>query len=206
MTVGEGPCVSGYIRNREFHVKNQLLEDGTLALRADQTPSAIAKWLKKDGYDEARIQDALKALQELPENRKTTIAPGLEITNWSIQNTEPDLSQSAPLDPLLPTKIAFKFFALCAGTAIYADDRPLSDLRRVVMREQDPDDMILRVERLQSKKYQTFHGIVIEDNPKYFQVQIRLFGRLAFRVQFPRLYLNGPRFRYTHCLRTGGRT
>ena len=203
VTVGEGPRVSGYIRNSEFCVKGKRLKDGTLVLPADETSHAIAKWLKKDGYDEIQIRDALEALQKLPENQKTTIAPGLEIINWSVQNIEPDLNQRALLDPLLPTKIAFEFLALCAGTAIYADEGPLQDLRHILMRNKNSDDITLRVERLNSKKYQTFHGIVIEDNPKYFQVQIRLFGWLAFRVHFLRLQLNGPRFRYTHCLRTG---
>ncbi len=203
VTVGGGPSVSGYIRNGEFRVNGKQLEDGTLALPLDKTPYAIAKWLKKDGYDEKQIQDALEALQKLPENQKTTIAPGLKIINWSVQEIKPDPSKGALLDPLLPAKIAFEFLALCAGTAIYANERQLSHLRHIVMGEQKPDNKILRVERLTSKKFQTFHGIVIEDNSKYFQVQIRLFGLLAFRVHFLGLHLDGPRFAYTHCLKTG---
>ena len=203
VTVGEGPRVSGYIKNREFRAKGQQLEDGTLILPADQTPDAIAKMLKRDECDEAQIHDALETLQALPESQRTAIVPGIEIINWTVQKIKPDLRQSAPLDPLLPTKIAFEFLALCAGTAIYANERPLPDLRHILMRDKDPDDMILRVEKLSSGKYQTFHGIVIEDNTKYFQVQVRLFGWLTYRVHFLRLHLDGPSYKYTHCLKTG---
>ena len=203
VTVGEGPRVSGYIKNREFRAKGQQLEDGTLILPANKTPHAIAKWMKQDGCEESQIHDALEALRELPESKKTAIAPGLDITNWPIQKIEPDLSKSAPLDPLFPTKIAFEFLALCSGAAIYANERQLSDLRHIILRDGDQDDTILLVERLSSGKYQSFHGIAIEDNPKYFQVQIRLFGWLAYRVHFLRLHLDGPRYKYTHCLKTG---
>ena len=203
VTIGDGPRVSGYIRNHEFKVKCQTLEDGTLILPADQTCHAIAKMLKRDGYRDTQIQDSLETLQELEESQQTAIAPGLDVINWPVQEIKPDLSQCAPLDPLLPTKIAFEFLALCAGNAIYANEQQLSDLRRIIMRDKGLDDMILRVERLSSGKYQSFHGIVIEDNPKYFQLQIRLFGLLAYRVHFLKLHLDGPRFSYTHCLRTG---
>ena len=203
VTIGEGPRVSGYIQNCEFRVKGQLLEDGTLVLPADQTPNAIAKMLKRDGFHDTKIQDSLEALQDLPESQRTAIVPGIEIINWPVQKIEPDLSQSAPLNRLLPTKIAFEFLALCAGKAIYANELQLTNLRRILMRDKDPDDMILRVERLSSGKYQPFHGIVIEDNPKYFQIQIRLFGWIAYRVHFLKVRLGGPRYWYTHSLRTG---
>ncbi len=141
-------------------------------------------------------------MQDLPEGQRTEIAPGLEIINWSVEKIEIDLSQSEPLDPLLPTKIAFEFLALCAGKAIYANELPLMDLRRVLMRDKDPNDMVLQVERLSSGKYKPFHGIAIEDNPKYFQVQIRLFGWLAYRVHFLKVCLGGLRYGYTHHLKT----
>ena len=45
-----------------------------------------------------------------------------------------------------------------------------------------------------------FHGIVFEGNNPHAQVQIRLFGWLAFRVHFKRLKVHALRCAYTHFL------
>ena len=202
VTTGGGPRVSGYIRNQEFRVKSQTLDDGSLILPLDETAIAVATMLKRGGHEEKVIQRALKAVEKLPESRRTTIAPGLEIINWRVQKIHIDFNESTLLDPLLPAKTAFEFLALFAGKAIYADEWPLSDLRRILMKQKDLDDVILRVERLSSGKYEPLHGICIEDNLEYSQIQIRLFGWLAYRGHFPRLRIDIPRYAYIHRLNT----
>jgi hypothetical protein len=44
--------------------------------------------------------------------------------------------------------------------------------------------------------------ILFEGNRPYAQVQVRLFGTLAYRVHFKQLAVGGLRFAYTHRLDT----
>ena len=134
------------------------------------------------------------------------LAPALQARycagKWSVEGIELDLSQSKVLDARLPAKVAFEFLALCTGEAICSNDWPLPELRRILATGIGEDDTILRVEHFRAGDPRPFHGICIEENPMNAQVQVRLFGCLAYCVHFPQLYIGGPRYAYTHCLET----
>ncbi len=197
---GEGPYVSGRIQHGAFRVRRQRRDDGSLILPTDEARKAIAKTLKRGGYSDVPIKRALATFDETPENQRTSIADGLDVVKWSVDGSHLDLSQNRLIDPLLPAKIAFEFLALCTGNAICADYPPLPELRKTFATGINEDDNILRVERFQVGDARPFHGICNEANPEYAQVQVRLFGCLAYCVHFPQLYLGGPRYAYTHCL------
>lgn len=201
--IGEGPRPSGYIRDGAFRAKRQKLDDGSLILPTDDAGKAIATMLKRADYGQVPIDRALEAFERMPENRKTTIAPGLDVVKWRIERIDLDLNQSKLIDPLLPAKIAFELLALCAGPAIYAEVPRLSKLRRILKTRTGWDENVLRVEPLDAGDARPFHGICNEENPDHVQIQIRLFGCLAYRVRLPRLHLGGPRYAYTHRLDTG---
>lgn len=200
VTTGPGPRVPGYVQNGQFRAKEQKLDDGSLILPTDKASGAITKMLKREGHGESLITRVVHDLEGVPENRRKNIAPGLEIINWHAEGVELDLSQSKPLDDLILVKIAFEFLALCVGKKIYTNEGPLYDLRRILMKGRGLDNELLRVERFSSGGYRPFHGICIEDNLKHFQLQIRLFGRLAYHVHFPKLRVVPPRCAYTHWL------
>ena len=200
MSKGQGPRSSGYVRNGAFHIRSQECDDGSLILPTDKAGNAISKILKREGYGDVPIKRALETWESIPENRRTSIAEGLDVVKWSIEGIEIDLAQSKVIDPRLPAKIAFEFLALCAGEAICSRDGRLPELRRILTTGDDWDDTILRVERLHAGKARPFHGICNEENAEYSQVQVRLFGCLAYRVHFPRLYIEGPRYAYTQRL------
>ena len=200
---GDGPQVTGHLRDGTFRVQEKEFDDGSLIKPPDRAGQTIAATLRRQGYGEAFIERALAKVESMPENVETTIAPGLTIVNWRVDQLRLDLSKSRLIEPLLAAKIAFEFLALCAGTAIYAETRQLSDVREVLKAERDWDDAIVRVTRLLAKDARPFHGICSEENTEHSQIQIRLFGHLAFRVHFPRLHVNGPRVAYTHDLDTG---
>ena len=203
VAIGEGPRTSGYIRDGAFRAKRQELDDGSLILPTDEARRAVTTMLKRGDYGQVPIERALETFERMPENRKTTIAPGLDVVKWRIERIDLDLNRSKLIDPLLPAKIAFEFLALCAGTAIYAEVPQLSNLRRILRTRTGWDENVLRVERLDAGDARPFHGICSEENPVHVQIQIRLFGCLAYRVRFPRLHLGGPRYAYTHLLDTG---
>lgn len=195
-----GP-VPGYIRNGEFRVRSQTLEDGSIVQPEDDARKSVAKILQKSGCAEAPIQKALAAFDEIPENKRVEIAPSLEVVKWTVQDVELDLSKGQLLNPLIPAKVAFEFLAAHLGTAIYEDVPQSSEVRQALMESILKTDAI-RVERLSSNRYEPFHGICFEGNDPYAKVQIRLFGWLAFRIHFFYLWIGGPRFAYTHKLDT----
>ena len=202
VSTGKGPRVTGRIQGGGFCVVPHERDDGSLILPTSEAPKAIAKTLKRRGYGDAPIKGALKTFEKMQENQRAPMAHGLDVVKWSIDAIELDLSQSKFMDPLLPANIAYEFLALCAGEAICSEDWPLPELRRTFATGIIRDDTILRVERFHTGDPRPFHGICNEENPEYSQVQIRLFGCLAYCVHFPRLHIGGPRYAYTHGLQT----
>lgn len=206
-TTGEGPRVSGYIKDREFRINSQKHNDGSLIPPTEETLETIRTMLKRDGHKEAPIKRAVEdfstAFNTMPENQRMTIMPGLDVVKRSVEEIEPDFSRSTLLNPLLPAKIAFEFLALCVGELIYTEGQQLCELRTILKKEKKSNDTIMRIERLFAGEYRPFHGICNEKNPEFSQIQIRLFGHLVYCVHFPRIRIDGPRYAYTHCLKTG---
>ena len=203
VTTGKGPPAVGYVSDGQFRVNAQQLDDGSLILPTDDARHAIANIMMRDGYGDAPIRQALRTWERMPENERLSIADGLDVVKWSTEGIKLDFGRSKPIDPLLPAKIAFEFLALCAGDAMCSNYPPLPGLREVLATGTRWDDNILRVERLQAANARPFHGICNEENPAYSQVQVRLFGCLAYRVHFPRLRVGGTRYAYTQTLDTG---
>ena len=195
-----GP-LSGYIRNNEFCIKSQTLNDGSIIQPQDNARKTIAKILQKSGYGKKLIRRALAKHDEAEEGKRVKLALGLEIVKRSIQEIEPDMSKWRLMDKLVPAKIAFEFLAAHVGTAICDDVPQLHEVRQVLLTLKLETDVV-QVERLSSNEYLPFHGICFEGNDPHAKVQIRLFGRLAFRVNFLHLSIGGPRFVYTHKLNT----
>ncbi len=196
-----GP-IRGYIQNGKFRVRSQTLDDGSLIQPSDDARKSIAKILRKSGYEEAPIRKAVATLDEVPEDKKVEIIPGLKVAKWSVQKVMMDLGKAQVMDPLIPAKTAYEFLACHIGIAIYDDAQQLFEIREALLKMGSWSETI-RVDRLSSNRYEPFHGICFEGNDPYAMVQIRLFGWLAFRVHFLRLSIGGPRFVYTHKLDTG---
>ena len=100
-STGEGPRTSGFMQDGAFRVSPQELDDGSLILPTNKARKAITTMLKRAGYGESPIRRTIDALEKLPENRRTQIAPGLEVVKWSVEGIEFDLSKSKLIDPLL---------------------------------------------------------------------------------------------------------
>lgn len=203
LATGAGPGSSGYIRDGSFRVSSHVENDGSLILPTDEARKAITTILRRDGLGETPIRRAVETFEGMAENRRTSIALGLDVVKWSVEGIELDLSRSHLIDPLMPAKIAFEFLALCGGEAVCTHDWPLPEVRRILRTGTHWDHRILRVERLHAGDAQPFHGICNEDNSEYSEIQVRLFGCLAYRVHFPQLHVVGRRCAYTHWLSTG---
>ena len=159
---------------------------------ADTAMKSEKKWMEKEGIHENSIAKILRELGEAPNDRKVHLTPNLEVIKWSQETITLDLSNNETMSPLVPLKIAYEFLAWLVGTAIYNNIQALQELR-AVLREGTERNPCFKVERLHAPEYKPFHGICFEGNDPHAQVQIRLFGHLAFRVHFLKLSVGGPR-------------
>lgn len=195
-----GGKVVGYVKASEFVVRAKTNMDGSLIQPTPDARNSLDTILRRQGCDAPFRADAIRRLDDAPGNVRVAVAPGLEVVKWGI--TKLELALDGPLmDTVVPLKIAFEFLACHLGTAVY-EETPLLDEARRALATGQIDTACVSVERLTAEKTRPFHGIIFEGNAPHARFQIRLFGKLAFRVHFLRLAVGGPRFQYTHDLAT----
>ncbi len=191
-----------FVKNGEVRIRTRRANDGSLIQPSDDARITIAKILEKCGSSAVDIQDALFKLDHSEPNSRIEIHPALDAIRWVPNGAEPDLSNSESANPLVPLKIAFEFLALHLGRAIYEDVHHYEGIR-AALRDGEVLAKSFKIERLQAVAYKPFHGLCFEGNSPHTTIQIRLFGKLAFRVHFLRIATKRPRYIYTHDLGTG---
>ncbi len=198
VSASPGGKASGYVRDGEFVVEAHKKDDGSLIQPTPQARQSIETMLKRQGYDAPFQAEALARFDQAADNARVELAPGLEVVKWQITGIE--LALDGPLmDPVVPIKTAYEFLACHLGTGICEEAPPLKEVRRVLNGgEIDPSQIL--VERLHAPQSRSFHGIIFEGNHPHARVQVRFFGKLAFRIHFQRLAVGGPRGQYTHDL------
>lgn len=191
----------GLVKNGEFHVASTREADGSLIQTTPEARKTMSRMLQKEGYGPQFVEEALARLNEAPKNVPVQLTPTLSVVEWEVTGLK--MALTGPLiDPVVPVKTAFEFLALHLGGSVYEPSPPLEETRRILAGG-EPDPQWISVERLEAPSAHPFHGIAFEGNRPHSQVQLRLFGKLAFRVRFRRLAVGGPRFQYTHDLETG---
>jgi len=193
--------VPGYFRNGEFFVKSKKRADGSLIQPTNTARKSIETMLRRQGCTKTQIEEALSKFDETPSNEIIEIHPGIEVVKWDIEKTELSFNGTSLMNPLVPLKIAFEFIACHLGASICASEPQLEEIRNALL-TQKSDNECFQIDRLTAKEYKPFHGVVLEHNEQYAQVQVRLFGWLAFRVHFKKLRVHAPRCAYTHFLDT----
>jgi len=193
--------VPGYIRKGEFVVKSNKMADGSLIQPTKTARKSIEIILRKQGCTQEKIEKALSKFDVAPSNEINEIHTGLEVSKWDLEKIELNFNGTSLMNPLMPLKIAYEFIACHLGASICASEPQLEEIRNALL-TQNAYNECFQVDRLNAKEYKPFHGVVLERNKQYAQVQIRLFGWLAFRVHFKRLKVHAPRCAYTHFLDT----
>jgi hypothetical protein len=169
---------------------------------SNDAPEHIERMLKRDGHDTEFVAAALARHQAAPEGQPIELSTTVKIVNWQTDRAELDLSGAPSLDELVLVKIGFEFLAVLAGTAIYGKTPHLNEIRRALKCGRTVSDAV-RIERLLAPDYGPFHGICFEGNDPYVKIQVRLFGKLAYRIHFRRLALDQVKIMYTHNLKSG---
>lgn len=197
-----GPArVRATFRDGELTPRTSRHEDGSLFVPTADAPAHIERILKRDGHDTEFISRALAKVRRAPEGQKIELSKTLSLINWPTENPKLDLGCAPRLDDLVSVKIAFEFLALMSGTAICHTSLQLDEVRRVLRCAHK--SKAVDVEPLLAPDYSPFHGICFEGNDPHVKIQVRLFGKLAYRVHFRQLALNVPKVVYTHDLKSG---
>lgn len=198
---GPGGVDVGFVRDGEFNVFAQKRPDGSLVQPTPDALKTVDAMLDRDGHDTLFRAEVKRQILDAPENVPVEVSETVTVVKWQI--THLTLALGGPLmNIVVPIKIAYEFLALHLGTAIYEEIPPLVDARRLLRGESLIRDTI-SVDRLEAPAAQPFHGIAFERNSPYARFQVRLFGKLAFRVHFKQLAVSGPRAQYTHDLSSG---
>lgn len=176
--------------------------DGSLILPTEMARTSLAAMLDRNDISGMEIEDALAKFDSVETNTRLEVYPGIQVCSWETTKIERDLSKSELANPLIPLKIAFEFLACHLAESIYEDAPQLNEIRGALLANQGLPRGC-KVDRLHADKARPIHGIVHEGNSPHTTVQVRLFGQLAFRVQFLRVAVQKARFVYTHDLGTG---
>lgn len=195
---GDGPPTAAFLINGELRVRASRLPDGSLVQDTRDAAATIEGMLRREAKQGDDISAAKHRFNAAPENTPIELSPSLTVVKWAVEKVEPSLDGPL-LNPMVPAKTAYEFLALHLGGAIY-ERAPSLDAIRVALHTGAMNDQHIQVERLHAPEAKPFHGIVFEGNSPYAKVQVRLFGKLAFRVHFRHLSVGGSRASYTHDL------
>ena len=156
--------------------------------------------LAADRHDESYIAAALQRYLDSEYGELVELSPRIATRKLAAQLAGRDLAAPA-VSPILLLKIAYEFTSLIVGTAIYAPDPRLIELR-TALRERDETSDAFELERLEVRERapSPLHGIWFEGNKDHAVIQIRLFGKRAYRVHLKRLAIQHRQVRYTHLI------
>lgn len=188
----EGNQVDGLAKNGTIQPIPTISKEGNLVQPKKLIDHAVKKRLAKDGKTAKEIADAIGKHGSIPPEQICELTADLDLKTWSVVKVEFKPGETA--SPILFLKIAFEYLALHLGRTVYADEPALTEIRDTLLTLNKKNAF---VEYFQRENKWAVHGMVFHGNNPYAQVQIRLFGSLAYRVNFPHLAVGGPRIAYT---------
>jgi HNH endonuclease len=192
--------ISGRYRDGEVLHNGTTLADGTLLVPDSKTQFHLTNMLKRQGSEDADVAAALERYKSAPFEVKVPISDGIAIIKRESSYVGPDFTNSKPIDPLVVLKVAYEFSVLVMGAGIL--EPRFNEIRRCLI-ENDNSSNAFNVEPLEADKFDTFHGIAFEGNLPHATIQVRLFGKLAYRTHlFGRGFDQKP-ISYTQDLKTG---
>jgi hypothetical protein len=175
--------------------------DGSLIQANEDARKTLARIMEKAGKSKVFVESRLEAYDKAPSGVLIQLMPDLAVKKW--KPSEIKLFPGGdPMHSTLLLKIAYELIALHLGDTIYDDDPPLVMLRAALTDFREPYPFVELYTARQQRR-DLFHGLVFEGNSPIARVQIRLFGTLAYRVNFPMLAVGGPRYGYHLDLATG---
>jgi hypothetical protein len=192
--------LSGRYQDGEIVPDSKTLADGTLLVPDSKTEYHVTNMMKRKGSKDADIAAALSRYRSAPSEIEVLIPHNRPLTRLTPSYMGPDFTNSKSLDSLVVLKIAYEFSVLIIGEGIL--DPRFNDIRRC-LKENENSSKSFNVETLEASKFEAFHGIEFEGNKPHATIQVRLFGKLAYRVQLTGISFDQKPIQYTQDLKTG---
>lgn len=177
------------------------MPDGSVIAPEDQAIESLRGRMRAQGLSNDELEKAIADYLIAEPGEVVEMSSGLAAKKLVAHLAGPYF-EAPKVDLLLFVKIAYEFAALLVGKAIYNRTSQLGEIRDVLKNLRRDSDAF-RVEILEANQVAPFHGIFFEGNSPHAIIQIRLFGKQAFRVHFNRLAIQHEPFSYTHYLESG---
>ncbi|SLN51280.1 hypothetical protein ROA7450_02565 [Roseovarius albus] len=177
------------------------LDDNSLIVPQNEAEGILRSMLNKRGVTECDLGESIDRWKDGPINQIIELSAGIVVRKWQEHPAKPSFSESA-ISTLLSLKIAYEFAAIICGSAIYAKEEGLQNVRKILI-EQDEEQAANIVQRYSADRAEAIHGIAFMGNKPSAQFQIRLFGHLAFVVTMPNFGIVTDETVYTLDLKNG---
>lgn len=178
---------------------SQRLPDGSLLVPEEECEKHLRTILAQDGLTDGEITQKLHDYWKTEEETHLQLSSKTSVIRRKAHLVGQDYKNSHPINPMVLLKIAYEFGVLLAGRPMLARDEPLDEIRSTILKNTAPASNFV-VTPLIVRKYRPIHGILFEGNEPYATFQVRLFGKLAYRVQFLRVAIEQRPIIYTHDL------
>lgn len=191
----DGEVFSQRLGRHDRLLGEQKLTDGSLIVPEERAQGHLQKMLERSGENNEVIKAALSCWENVPYGERIDLPGGLVVKKWEQVPSAPKLANCS-VSALVILKIVYEFIALLIGSAIIAKSPDFEVIRKILL-EKDAKGAQYLVLKLEAAEYRPFHGICFEGNDPTASFQVRLFGKLAYRVALPKTALNVPPVAYT---------
>jgi hypothetical protein len=177
------------------------LPDDSLILPEEEAAKHVSSLLRSRGASNTEITAAMDRWAETEAGPVIDLGRNVIVRKWANHPSTPAYTEPA-MSPLVSLKIGYEFAALILGPAIL---QPAPGLERIRKALQNQDETFAREVVVARRAPQpcAFHGIAFMGNCPEAEIQVRLFGLLAFEVTLPATGISFGRLVYTHRLDTG---
>jgi hypothetical protein len=181
-TIGDVTVRACGADDEDYRLYDTPQSDGSVVKDARRARDDIVTTLARRGASDTAIATALQRLDDAPDGHFVRVAAGLAVRKGSVTAFTPDLSIASVVPETCPLAITYRFLALtAAGPSIYA---PAFEGVRAALRG-EPNTYGWRVDsRVAGRPHQPWHGLAISQLEPHVIVQLRLFGQLAWNVEF----------------------
>jgi hypothetical protein len=173
--------------------------EGRLMQPSELTIKELRRFMLKQGKTEKDIQEATEKFKAGPVGKDVEPTPGFVTKKRGFENATIYVKGS-PVRSLLMLKIAYEFLALIIGPKIYEPNPSLDAIRKYL---ENLDDEYPFIKKFPLPDKYRIHGIAVEATKPFVSFQVRLFGSMAYRVNFPGYTVAIRRWAYTHDLGNG---
>ena len=192
----QGEVTKHVLRDGTLKVIPQRQDDGSLILPEDKVLKTVDTMAKRHRH--GPLFPVAFDLGSVSPGDSVEAARGIEIRKLPSGPIEPDLTGDE-MDLVVPAIIAFEFLALHCGDTIYENRPQFKSVRDQLLAGKLSEEDV-HVERREAMNQRLFHGLLFEGNNPGARVQVWLFGRLAFFVDFRHIAVLGPRYWYEYDL------